>query len=227
MNRLRMEGRAGIAAAEAEIAKIDRELDTLLNLILKGGAADAINAKMVLLEQRKKELALFLAEAEEPPPLLHPSMALQYRKRVQQLYEALQDEEEEKRVEAADILRSLVDQIVLTPVDDKMAIDVQGDLAGILTIAAQTKNPAGERGGSQVKMVAGARSNLHLRPEQVKMVAGIGVDHNLRSPSVKMVAGSGKHTSTSTTLPFISELARQFQLVDAPSQGDALFAATA
>jgi len=88
MNR---QGRAGIAAAEAESAQIDRELDTLLNLILKGGAADAINAKMVLLEQRKKELALFLAEAEEPPPLLHRSMALQCRKRVQQLYEALQD----------------------------------------------------------------------------------------------------------------------------------------
>ncbi|WP_287947954.1 hypothetical protein [Aquamicrobium sp.] len=34
-------------------------------------------------------------------------MALQYRKRVQRLYVALQDEEEEKRVEAADILRSL------------------------------------------------------------------------------------------------------------------------
>ncbi len=61
---------------------------------------------MVLLEARKKELALFLAEAEEPPPLLHPSMALQYRNRVQQLYEALQDEEEETRIEAADILRS-------------------------------------------------------------------------------------------------------------------------
>ena len=156
MNRLRMEGRAGIAAAEAEVARIDRELDTLLNLILKGGAADAINAKMVLLEARKKELALFLAEAEEPPPLLHPSMALQYRNRVQQLYEALQDEEEETRIEAADILRSLVDRILLTPVEGKVEIDVQGDLAGILMISAQTKNPAGGRGGSQVKMVAGA-----------------------------------------------------------------------
>lgn len=155
MNRLRMEGRAGIAAAEAEITKIDRELDTLLNLILNGGAADAINAKMVLLEHRKKELALLLAEAEEPPPLLHPSMALQYRKRVQQLYETLQDEEEETRIEAADILRLLVDNIILTPVDGKVEIDVRGDLAGILTIAAQTQNPAG-RAGSQVKMVAGA-----------------------------------------------------------------------
>ena len=74
-----------------------------------------------------------------------------------QLYEALQDEEEEKRIEAADILRSLVDQIVLTPVDGKMEIDVQGDLAGILTIATQTQNPAaGKAAGSQVKMVAGA-----------------------------------------------------------------------
>ena len=49
-----------------------------------------------------------------------------------------------------------VDQIVLTPVAGKVEIDVQGDLAGILMISAQTKNPAGGRGGSQVKMVAGA-----------------------------------------------------------------------
>ncbi|MEW9616524.1 hypothetical protein AB3G45_22165 [Shinella sp. S4-D37] len=85
---------ASIASAEAQIAKIDRELDTLLNLILKGSAADAINAKMVTLEQRKKEFVLFVAEADEPPPLLHPNMALQYRKRVQQLHEALRGDED-------------------------------------------------------------------------------------------------------------------------------------
>ena len=123
-------------------------------------------------------------------------MALQYRKRVQQLYEALQDEEEEKRVEAADILRSLVDKIVLTPVYGKVEIDVQGDLAGILTISAQRKNPAASAAGLQVKMVAGAGSNLHLLPEQVKMVAGTGVDHDLRSTPVKMVAGVGFEPTT-------------------------------
>ena len=124
-----MEGRAGIASAEAEIGKIERELAKLLTAIKAGGPIEAIVEDMKRLEARKTELVTFLAEADEPPPLLHPSMALQYRKRVQQFYEALQDEEEEKRVEAADILRSLVDQIVLTPVDDKMEIDVQGDLA--------------------------------------------------------------------------------------------------
>ena len=156
VNRLRMEGRANVAAAEAEIRKIDRELDTLLDLILKGGAADRINAKMVGLEQRKKEVEAFLATADEPPPLLHPSMAQLYRSRVQGLYDALQAEDEEKRTEAADIIRTLVEDIVLTPVDGKVEIDVRGDLAGILTLSVQTKNPAGGAGSSQVKMVAGA-----------------------------------------------------------------------
>ncbi|WP_268740644.1 recombinase zinc beta ribbon domain-containing protein [Novosphingobium beihaiensis] len=156
VNRLRMEGRTNVAAAEAEITKIDRELDTLLDLILKGRAADGINTKMVGLEQRKKEVEAFLAEADEPPPLLHPSMAQIYRSRVQSLYDALQSEDEEKRTEAADIIRTLVEDIVLTPVDGKVEIDVRGDLAGILTLSVQTKNPAGGAGSSQVKMVAGA-----------------------------------------------------------------------
>ena len=64
MNRLRMEGSASIEAARAEVMRIERELDTLLNLILKGGAADRINAKMVQLEGRKAELERQLADAE-------------------------------------------------------------------------------------------------------------------------------------------------------------------
>lgn len=156
VNRLRMEGHANVAAAEAEIKKIDRELDTLLDLILKEGAADRINAKMVGLEQRKKEVEAFLAEADEPPPLMHPSMTQLYRSRVHGLYDALQGEDEEKRTEAADIVGTLVEDIVLTPVDGKVEIDVRGDLAGILTLSVQTKNPAGRAGSSQVKMVGWA-----------------------------------------------------------------------
>ena len=163
MNRLRMEGRAEIVSAEAEVEKIDRELAKLLTAIKSGGPIEAIVEDMKRLEGRKAELKNFLAEADEPPPLLHPSMALQYRKRVQQLYDALQDEDEGKRIEAADTLRSLVDQIVLTPVEGKVEIDVQGDLAGILTISTQSKNPAAGATGSQVKMVAGAHNQRYLR----------------------------------------------------------------
>jgi DNA invertase Pin-like site-specific DNA recombinase len=156
MNRLRMEARLRIGSAEAEIAKIDRELARLLTAIKAGGPIEAVVEDMKRLEQRKSELRSFLAEADEPPPMLHPSMALQYRKRVQQLYDALQGDDEARRVEAAETLRTLVDQIILTPSGDRLEIDVQGDLAGILAISAQSKNPAVLATGAQVKMVAGA-----------------------------------------------------------------------
>ncbi|MEH2492661.1 hypothetical protein [Bradyrhizobium sp. AZCC 2230] len=72
MNRLRMEGSASIEATRSEIKRIERELDTLLNLILKGGAADKINTKMVQLESRRAELEQALVDAEEPPPCCTP-----------------------------------------------------------------------------------------------------------------------------------------------------------
>ena len=164
MNRLRMEARSGIGLAEAELAKIRREIDKILDLYLKDAlSVDMVRERSRGLEIRKAELERFLAEAQEPPPMLHPSMALQYRRRVQQLYDALQGDDEARRVEAADTLRTLVDQIILTPAGDRLEIDVQGDLAGILAISAQSKNPAALATGAQVKMVAGARNSRFLR----------------------------------------------------------------
>ncbi|MGO3934205.1 recombinase family protein [Rhodopseudomonas pseudopalustris] len=155
MNRLRIECSASLDGLRSEVKRIEHELDTLLNLILKGGAADRINAKMVQLEGRKSELERLLANAEEPPPLLHPEMATFYREKVAALHEALQDDSEATRLKAGEILRSLVKEIVLTPQNDELKIDVRGDLAGILAISLKTKTPATRTGVSQVEMVAG------------------------------------------------------------------------
>lgn len=156
MNLLRMEGRAAIDAAASEVKRIDRELDRLVDVILKGGAADRINKTMVELETRKKELEAVLANADEPPPLLHPEMAGFYRMQVEKLHSSLQDEIEGKRLEATEVLRSLVDEIILTPSDDEMLIDVRGDLAGILAVSLKRKKPATGAGQSQFQLVAGA-----------------------------------------------------------------------
>lgn len=159
-NRLRMESRANIDAAQAEIEKISREEGRLMDLYLKEAISiEAVKERGDLLKLRKAELSAFLTTADEPPPLLHPAMAQQYRKRVQQLYETLQDDSEEKRIEAANVIRSLVEDIILTPVKGKLEIDVRGDLAGILTLSVKTQKPAEGAGKSQVKMVAGARFN--------------------------------------------------------------------
>ncbi len=156
MNRMRSAGREAIESADTEVKKIDRDLDRLVDMILRGGAADRLNAKMLVMEQRKRDLEAFLAEASEPSPLLHPEMANFYRRQVGELHELLQHGPEAARLKAADTLRALISAIVLTPNDEGLAVDVQGDLAGILAIASNAKSPRPDgQGLSQVEMVAG------------------------------------------------------------------------
>jgi site-specific DNA recombinase len=83
-----------------------------------------------------------------------------YRSEVADLYGALRDDSEAKRMEAVDIIRSLVKEIILTPEKGELQIDVRGDLAGILAISLKTKIPATRAGLSQVEVVAGARFDL-------------------------------------------------------------------
>lgn len=115
MNRLRMEGRASIQTAEAEVRRIDRELDKLMKLILASDSDDAparMMKQMVALERRQKELKAFLQEAEEPSPLLHPNMTHHYHVQVDELYEALQEARKAERLSAAEAIRSLVPEII-------------------------------------------------------------------------------------------------------------------
>lgn len=63
------------------------------------------------------------------------------RIQIEELHEALQEDSEAKRMIAANTIRSLMKAIILTPANGKVEIDVQGDLAVILMISAQT-NPA-------------------------------------------------------------------------------------
>ena len=165
---MRGDAGAAITAARAEIAKIDRDLDMLVNLILRGGAADKINAKMVGLEARKKELERDLAQAQEPPPLLHPNMAHHYRSQLDNLYRALEHDDENKRFEAAEVIRSLIEAIILVPEGSELKIDVRGDLAGILAIAVERKKPASRAGSSKAATSGGV--------SQFQMVAGVGFE---------------------------------------------------
>ncbi|MFD2249550.1 recombinase family protein [Pseudochelatococcus lubricantis] len=179
MNRLRMEGRASIDAAEAETRKIERELDKLMSLIL---AADddasplRMMKQMKTLEAKKADIERFLEGAEEPPPLLHPNMAHHYHAQVDELYAALQEDSEARRMTAADVLRSLVKEIVLTPEDGKLRIDVRGDLAGILAISVERKKPAEEAGRKRARKARGRELDLDLLREQFEMVAGAGFE---------------------------------------------------
>ncbi len=67
-------------------------------------------------------------------------MAGYYSNQVENLAAALNADE--NHAEAADLLRSLVDRITLTPNDEgRLDIDLYGDLAGILSMATNKDRP--------------------------------------------------------------------------------------
>ncbi|RBM05172.1 recombinase family protein [Novacetimonas cocois] len=186
VNRLRMELGADLAAMRNELPRIDRELDKAIQAILDGVPGAKLKDKIGALEARKIELTERLANAEEPPPLLHPNMAEIYQQRIASLYESLQAEE--TKTEAAERLRTLVSQITLQPADGELTIILRGDLAAILQFASHKKNATVhpdcgvlDAFVSQVSLVAGnrtlrSRRNVANGHSQASLVAGAGFE---------------------------------------------------
>ncbi|MEM7620637.1 MAG: hypothetical protein AAF228_09265 [Pseudomonadota bacterium] len=65
-----------------------------------------------------------IENTEEAPVLFHPNMSKKYHKEVQSLIKSLNSEKH--RAEAAELIRSLVDRIVLTPTaaKDRLVVDL-------------------------------------------------------------------------------------------------------
>ena len=137
MNRLGMEHRAGLSGANRELERVKREIEKVIDAIVQGYAGPELKARMSGLQERKEALLGQLAAADEPPPLLHPSMADLYRTKVEELASALQ--REDTRLEASEMLRGLIEAIVLTPQDGQLRIELRGNLAAMLAAAQKAK----------------------------------------------------------------------------------------
>jgi len=196
VNRLRIERGADLAGWRSELEKVDRELDKMVDAILQGFPPAKLKDKAEKLEARKAELSELLANADEPPPLLHPNMARMYQERIAKLCENLQSEDD--RGAAVDVLRSLVDEISLVPENGELSIVLRGDLGAILRFTAGKQNPdflseaeALDNLLSQKSLVAGVRSRRTRRAgapkaktsaagpaeaSQVSLVAGVGFE---------------------------------------------------
>ena len=93
---------------------------------------------------------------------IHPNLATIYRHKVEALEKLFEDEA--TRDEAFQIVRSLIDRIVLTPTDDGLAAELHGDLAAILALceAQNDRRPTAKAVRRQLSVVAGARCSLYL-----------------------------------------------------------------
>ena len=84
-------------------------------------------------------------------PRLHPNLAELYRQKVTNLAEALNDEH--TRLEAAECIRELIEEIRLVPENGKLRVELYGELAALLRLA--NGHPRSKGTGVQITLVAG------------------------------------------------------------------------
>ncbi len=159
VNRLRMAEAAELEGARSELTAVEKKIRRIVQAITDGVPALSLKDELMSLEARQAELKSTLADTKAPEPLIHPNLAEIYRRKVADLHAALDDER--TRDEAFELVRSLVDEIVLTPEASDLRIDLKGELAGILNLCADSKKPAPDHRGGR---------------EQVVMVAGVGFE---------------------------------------------------
>ena len=166
VNRLRMDEAATIEARRTELARIERRVARLVELIMDDDApVRALKDELRALERRQSELSEGLAQASPPPPLIHPNLAEVYRRKVEALHEALG--EPTTKDEAFDLVRSLIEVIRLIPDEGKLRIEIKGELAGILELCDAGSKKPGDLStaglAEQIKLVAGERNQRYLQ----------------------------------------------------------------
>jgi hypothetical protein len=156
LNKLRIEKNAALGAAQAELVRLTKQRENIIQAIKDGVPATEVKNDLARIVMRREELDALLSGDQGrtgpassvhgsgiPQPSSEPSSGAQPGR---------------KPGEAADILRSLVDRIELRPNQQgKLEIDLYGDLAGILTLAGRKDRPLDQDDQSvqQVKVVAG------------------------------------------------------------------------
>ncbi len=140
-----------------ELADISRKLDGLIEAIAEGLRAAGLQTKLDELEARKVALETDVAAAPAAAPRLHPNLAEVYRRKVQSLQDALRDAT--MHAEALEILRGLVDRVVVTPADSGFAIELIGAIAQMVKLSSGSESLTKEPYLSSVKVVAGTRNH--------------------------------------------------------------------
>jgi site-specific DNA recombinase len=149
-------------AAKRTLADIERKLAAIVRAIEDGAYTHTLKARLTALEQEKAQTETHLRASKPAPVLrLHTNLPELYRNKIGRLAEALSAPD--TVAEAAEIMRGLIDRIVLTPVDGALRAELHGDLAVLARFAQEGEGKSGEN-QRRLSVVAGARNQrcLHL-----------------------------------------------------------------
>ena len=135
MNRLNRDRRAQAESDRKALAKIEKSIAGIIAAIEDGMYQPSMKTRMDDLERQRADITACLAQTPADIPDVHPNIANLYRLRVERLTEALTDPEGGRQ--AAEALRLLIGEIVLTPGDRRGEVHamLRGELFGILEFA--------------------------------------------------------------------------------------------
>ena len=131
----RQELELGRSKIENELAEVKRRASHLVDQVADGILSGmAIKDRLDTLETRRAELESRLAISPEPSVVtLHPNVVNHYRAVVGSLERALERSDSEAAVEAKDLVRKLIETVVVMPLEarGKFALTVQGKIAAL------------------------------------------------------------------------------------------------
>jgi site-specific DNA recombinase len=155
LNRKRRDEGAARVGKERELAETRRKLDKLIDALTEGYRAPGLQQRLDELEGRKAALERELI-ADPPPPIrLHPNIAQTYREKVERLHEVLADPG--LREEATEILRGLIERVVIHPAGDSFQVELVGEIVRMVELGLEGKKAAlPAEAACSVKVVAGA-----------------------------------------------------------------------
>ena len=160
MNRHSVEAEQDRRSKERELAAVMRKIDAILKAIEDGMYTPSMKDRLLALEDGKGELQVALDTPPPPPLRIHPNIHKIYERKVADLVNVLNDDV--IKAEANEIIRGLIDKIVLFPATDDSGLDAElhGDLAAILALCntddPKKQRPGSEEPGRQLSVVAGA-----------------------------------------------------------------------
>jgi hypothetical protein len=165
---------------QRELTDVERRLRGILRAVENGAWNDSVRTRLTELEGRKAELQRQLMITQTPPPQirLSASAADSYRSKVADSEASLN--KDEIKAEAAEVLRLLIERVVLTPdagAPDGLSAELHGELATILRLASDEKRGPRRRAagdgppndkrpgtgvlGCQLSVVAGTCNHLY------------------------------------------------------------------
>ena len=121
-------------AAERDLAAVTRKISGVITAIEAGGDPRSLAMRINELEAERRAIETRLPSADPQQVLtIHPKTAQRYEQRVAEIHTALSKGDEAAR-EAVELVRELIDRIVVTPTDDgePMKLELVGNVAALL-----------------------------------------------------------------------------------------------